>query len=87
MYYDSTTLELGYETQPPREDDDDGTRTQHDRKFFIMLAIGCSLCLIASFFLNPEDVFEVVTAWSVRLCLGAVTSVCLWILHDWESRW
>lgn len=89
MYYDSTTIELGYETQPPRDlkdDRDDGTRTDHDRVFFIVLVIACTLFLIATVFIKPAGVFELVATWSLRLCLGAVVAVCIWILHDWEAR-
>ena len=90
MYFDSTTLELGYETQPPRDlkdDRDDGTRTDHDRVFFIVLAIACTLFLIGTFFIKPVDIFDSLVTWSLRLSLGAVVAVCIWILHDWDSRW
>jgi hypothetical protein len=73
------TAALGYETQPPR-DDDVVKRAVDDSIFYIGIALGALIILGITLLLNPANTFEFVATWSVRLSLASVFAICIGIL-------
>jgi hypothetical protein len=73
------TAALGYETQPPR-DDDVVKRAVDDSIFYIGIALGALIILGLTFLLNPVEEVEFLAMWSVRLSLASVFAICIGIL-------